>query len=362
MSAGEERTEEATPRRRARSLARGLRAHSAMAATTAALAAGGVPAWLFACLVLTWRQTMAMAALSASHAQTDCSTARMVATALAVFRGSHAADVVAAASTSALVASVISAFASGSLAFAPLALMPQPSRILGRAGFARVLSGEGLGQAAMMCLSVAVVAAIALLPALMVGIFELWRTDDIFVQLGVATRALIQVWIRTVITVAAFAVVDVYLQRRRSARSIKMTPREIREERAQTEGRPEIKQRRRAVGARRARNLRIAAIRRATAVITNPTHVAVALRYAPPEIDVPIVVARAARLLAPVLRAVARASDVPIIESPELARMLYERVEVDEPIPEESYAAVAAIFTWIMRVCGPLRGGDEGER
>jgi flagellar biosynthetic protein FlhB len=140
---------------------------------------------------------------------------------------------------------------------------------------------------------------------------------------------------------------------------LKMSPRELREERAQTEGRPEARQRRRAIGLRRVRGLRIDAVRRATAVIANPTHVAVALRYAPPQIDVPVVVARAAGLMAPVVRAAADANGIPIVESPELARMLYLNVDVDEQIPEEYYATVAAIFTWIMKTHGALRRGDE---
>jgi flagellar biosynthetic protein FlhB len=63
--------------------------------------------------------------------------------------------------------------------------------------------------------------------------------------------------------------------------------------------------------------------------------------------------------MAPFVRAVARLFAVPVIEAPELARSLYLHVDIDEPIPEECYAAVAAIFTWIVRSRGALRRGDE---
>jgi flagellar biosynthesis protein FlhB len=76
---------------------------------------------------------------------------------------------------------------------------------------------------------------------------------------------------------------------------------------------------------------------------------------------VPVVVARGADLTAMIVRQAARQYDVPIIESAELARMLYSRVDVDEPIPEECYAAVAAVFAWIVRTRGSLRTGPQDE-
>ena len=138
-----------------------------------------------------------------------------------------------------------------------------------------------------------------------------------------------------------------------------MTPREVRDERAELEGKPEVRARRRAEGLRRARNVQVSAIRSATAVLANPNHVAVALRYAPPRVDVPIVVSRGADLAAVLVRAVAVAHDVPIVESPELARALFVRVSIGEPIPEDCFAAVAAVFAWLLQTRGVLRGAGD---
>jgi flagellar biosynthetic protein FlhB len=198
-----------------------------------------------------------------------------------------------------------------------------------------------------------------LVPLLLDNVVLMAHLTDVIAQAGVAVHASAVLWWRAIIGLALIGVVDVVVQRRKHAVRLKMSPREVRDERAQAEGRPESKQRRRALGLRRARNLRVDAIRRATVVITNPTRVAVALRYAPPLIDVPTVVARGADLMAPFVRAVARLFAVPVIEAPELARSLYLHVDIDEPIPEECYAAVAAIFTWIVRSRGALRRGDE---
>ena len=72
----------------------------------------------------------------------------------------------------------------------------------------------------------------------------------------------------------------------------------------------------------------------------------------------PVVVARGADLTAAIVKRIADEYRVPVIESAELARMLYARVDVDEPIPEECYAAVAAVFAWIVRTRGSLHCAD----
>jgi flagellar biosynthesis protein FlhB len=107
--------------------------------------------------------------------------------------------------------------------------------------------------------------------------------------------------------------------------------------------------------------MRISAIREATAVVTNPTHIAIALRYDPPQIDVPIVVARGADLMANVVRGAAESFGVPVVEAPELARLLYAQTETDDAIPEEAYAAVAAVFSWILRTRGVLGGKQASD-
>jgi flagellar biosynthetic protein FlhB len=174
-----------------------------------------------------------------------------------------------------------------------------------------------------------------------------------------AREVLRSFWLHASIAITLLAVVDVIFARRRHAQRLRMTPREVRDERAELEGRPEHKARRRAIGQKRVRRLRVAALKRAAAVVTNPTHVAVALHYAPPQVDVPTVVAAGAGSGAAILRTAAAFYDVPVIESPELARRLFARVDVDEPIPEELYAAIAAVFAWILKTRGRLGPASE---
>jgi flagellar biosynthetic protein FlhB len=358
VSASEERTEEATPRRRAKSHAQGISASSALASSALALGAAATIAdaalrhstgWLNA-----FRTAVSEAPAVAHHP--DASTLLLIASAISNEGGFW--QIIAHCWVVTVIAAIAAAHACGSLGFAPAAVVPASARITTRMGLRRLVNADSFIQTAGAFAAVVLVATL-LTPILFHSITMLAQMSDIVAQTAGAAHAGAVLWWRALIAVALVAVIDVIVQRRKHAVRIKMSPRELREERAQTEGRPEARQRRRAAGLRRLRGLRIDAIRRATAVIANPTHVVVALRYAPPQIDVPVVIARAAGLMAPIVRGVAVAAGVPIVESPELARMLYANVDVDEQIPEEYYAAVAAIFTWIIRTHGGLRRGDE---
>jgi flagellar biosynthesis protein FlhB len=358
VSASEERTEEATPRRRAKSHAQGINASSALvssalalgaAVAVAAVAIGHARAWLNA-----FRAGVSAATAVARHP--DAST--MLQSASAISNESGCWQIIVYCWMLTTLAAVAAAYACGSLGFAPAAILPGWNRLTTRMGLRRLVNGDSFIQTVGAFAAVVLVVTL-LSPILFRDVSMLAQLRDIVAQSLAAVHAAGVLWWRALIAVALVAVIDVIVQRRKHSTRLRMSPRELREERAQTEGRPEARQRRRSAGLRRVRDLRIDAIRRATAVVANPTHVAVALRYAPPKVDVPVVVARGAGLMVPVVRAVAVAAGVPIVESPELARMLYANVDVDEQIPEQYYAAVAAIFTWIIRTRGALRRGDE---
>jgi flagellar biosynthetic protein FlhB len=266
--------------------------------------------------------------------------------------------VMAAAAAAALIAATGAAAASGALAFAPAALRPRFDRLSWSAGARSLVNVEGIAQA--------IIAAACSAATLWCS----WLTAHALQQIAAAelplngvafalANALRDAWWMIVIALAVPACFDIWRARRRGLVALRMTPREVRDERVEAEGKPELRARRRAHAASDARNVQIGAIRRATAVVTNPTHVAVALRYAPPLIHVPIVVSRGADLAAALVRAVAALHDVPVIESPELARTLYASVALGEPIPEECYAAVAAVFAWLLHTRGVLSGADD---
>ncbi|WP_045834897.1 flagellar biosynthesis protein FlhB [Hyphomicrobium sp. 99] len=141
-------------------------------------------------------------------------------------------------------------------------------------------------------------------------------------------------------------------------RSLRMAPQEVKDERKQSEGDPHIKARRRSIARSRARQRMLHAVPRATIVIANPTHFAVALRYVRSEGGAPRVVAKGQDLVALSIRKIAEENDIPVIEDKALARSLYAKVSVDQMIPVEFYKAVAEILLRLQarrNRTGPVR-------
>jgi flagellar biosynthetic protein FlhB len=126
-----------------------------------------------------------------------------------------------------------------------------------------------------------------------------------------------------------------------------MTRQELKEEFKQAEGDPLVKSRLRSLARDRARHRMMAAVPRASLVIANPTHYAIALQYDREAGGAPLVVAKGADLVALKIREIAARHNVPVIEDKPLARAMYDLVEVNQWIPAEFYRAVAKILHYI---------------
>lgn len=148
---------------------------------------------------------------------------------------------------------------------------------------------------------------------------------------------------------AFIAAADYLFQYRQWNQRHKMTLRELKDEFKETEGDPTIKARIRQLRQARAKKRMMAAVPKATVVIANPTHYAVALQYEP-GMEAPRCVAKGADAIALKIREVADAHRVPIVENPPLARALHAAVEVDAEIPPEHYKAVAEVISYVMRL------------
>jgi len=149
------------------------------------------------------------------------------------------------------------------------------------------------------------------------------------------------------------AALDFAFQKYQHHEDMRMTKQEVKDEHKQTEGDPQVKQRLRQLRQEKARTRMMAAVPDASAVVTNPTHYAVALAYDQGAMAAPKVVAKGADLVAWRIREVAREHDVPIVPNPPLARALHDGVDLGQEIPPEHYKAVAQIISYVMR----LRGG-----
>jgi flagellar biosynthetic protein FlhB len=162
----------------------------------------------------------------------------------------------------------------------------------------------------------------------------LWRAAGLFLVIGV---------------------VDLLWQRHRYTKQLRMSKQEIREESKESEGNPQIKARVRRIQRDMARKQMMKEVPKATAIIVNPTHYAVAIRYTLPGSpgetgSAPRVVAKGKNFLAARIRERAREHQVPIVENPPLARALYKSVDVGQEIPAHLYRAVAEILAYIYRL------------
>ncbi|HXG34525.1 MAG TPA: EscU/YscU/HrcU family type III secretion system export apparatus switch protein [Bryobacteraceae bacterium] len=145
-------------------------------------------------------------------------------------------------------------------------------------------------------------------------------------------------------------IVDLARQRSRYRENLKMSRQELRDEIRELEGHPQVRLRIRRLLRERLRRRMLREVPKATAVIVNPTHYAVALRYSMETMRAPVVVAKGKNWLAQKIRELAVAHQVPVIENPPLARALYESAEVGQEIPTHLYRAVAEILAYIYRL------------
>ncbi|WP_343698712.1 flagellar biosynthesis protein FlhB [Caulobacter sp.] len=146
----------------------------------------------------------------------------------------------------------------------------------------------------------------------------------------------------------AMAAIDWFWQRQRFMTRMRMTLQEVKDEFKQSDGDPHIKGKRRQIQMQRSRQRMMQAVPKATVVVMNPTHYAVALKYEPGETPAPLCVAKGVDELALKIRAVAEEHGVMVLEDPPLARALYASVEIDEEIPVEHFEAVAKVISFIM--------------
>ena len=156
--------------------------------------------------------------------------------------------------------------------------------------------------------------------------------------------------IRVCLALLVIGIGDVLFQKWKYTKDLKMTKQEVKEERKQTEGAPEVKSRIRRIQIEMAMKRMLQEVPKANVVLVNPTHVAVALRYEAKTMEAPVLVAKGADHLSEKIREIARAYGVPILRRPELARTIYATVEPGSTIPETLYVAVAEVLAMIYRL------------
>jgi flagellar biosynthetic protein FlhB len=146
------------------------------------------------------------------------------------------------------------------------------------------------------------------------------------------------------------AVVDYLYQRWQYMRNMKMTKEEVKEEYKQSEGDPIVKSRIREQQRRMARMRMMAAVPKADVIITNPTHLAVAVKYDSKAMEAPKVLAKGAQFVAEKIVEIGKNNNVPVVQNVQLARAVYREVEIDQEIPPDLYMATAEVLAYVYRL------------
>ncbi len=238
--------------------------------------------------------------------------------------------------------------------FSVAPVLPRLSRISPAAGLRRLFSQQALANFVKGLAKLTLFGSVigALLWPQRLKISGLIAADPALIL--PFTRALAMKMLGAVVAILAIvAAADYLFQYRQWYERHKMSVREMKEEFRQTEGNPAIKGKIRQLRVARARKRMMAAVPKASVVITNPTHFAVALQYER-GMNAPVCVAKGADLIARKIREVAEAHGVPVVENPPLARALHGTVEIDQEIPQEHYRAVAEIIGYVMRLRGAV--------
>ena len=235
--------------------------------------------------------------------------------------------------------------------FAPKVIQPKLSNLNPVKGFQRIFSRRALVELAKSLFKVVVIGWVA---------FSLVRKDiNNLLLIADMNPAGILVSVAGVLTKVgagcigvflAIAIFDYVFQRREFKKRIRMTRKEVRDEFKQMEGDPLIRSRIREQQREMARRRMMQSVPEATVVITNPTHLAVALKYEIGKQDAPLLVAKGAGYIAEKIVETAKEHNVPVIENKPVARMLFKDVDIGEDIPSELYQAVAEILAMVFRL------------
>jgi flagellar biosynthetic protein FlhB len=243
-------------------------------------------------------------------------------------------------------------FAQRGFGFSAKPLQPKFDRLNPVQGFKRIFSARAAMELVKSLAKFGLLAWIAYsvleprIPLLLATLkLPLGQSLDIF------QSAMFALYRNVMLAMLVLALADFAWQRHSWEKSIRMTKQEVKDEHKDSEGTPEIKQRQRTIMMAVARRRMLAEVPKATVVVTNPTHVAVALKY-DSKTAAPICVAKGLDHLALKIRERARETGVPILERPELARTLYRTVEVEQPIPRDLYQAVAQVLAFVYRLRG----------
>ena len=236
-------------------------------------------------------------------------------------------------------------------------LVPQFSKLNPLSGVKRLFDARAAMRLVMSLAKVGIISGLAIfiimsdietiaaLPGMAV-IDALFASANMVFMLAIKLSALLIV----------LALADFIFQKWQHNRDQRMTKQEVKQDLKDMDGDPLMKQRRARVARQLAMQRMAQQVPTADVIITNPTHLSIALKYDPDAMRAPRVVAKGADFMAMRIRQIATANNIPLVERKPLARALYGSVEVGDEVPEKHYAAVAGILAYVYRLSGKMAG------
>jgi flagellar biosynthetic protein FlhB len=256
-----------------------------------------------------------------------------------------------------MLAAIAGGVALGGWAFSATPLAPKLSKLDPLKGLQRVFGLKGLVEVAKALGKAGIVAAAAAV-VLYGGAQQLLNLNlmPLPEALGAASVLMTTVFMVACVSLLVIALFDVPFQMWNHQKELRMTRKEVQDELKESEGRPEVKNRVRALQQEIANRRMLRDVPDADVIVTNPEHFAVALRYDDGKMSAPVVVASGVDFMAAKIREIAAAHNVPVFAAPPLARALYWSTPVGSAIPEKLYVAVAQVLTYVLR----LKAYSEG--
>jgi flagellar biosynthesis protein FlhB len=351
MAAKSERTEKPTPKHRKEMREKGTVARSAEVGSWASL--------LVVVALLPWLGGMAANRISGfMQSTTQAMGHPAVGTAVGVLGQGLATAALAALPILVVAGGVATAIAFGQvgLRFTPKALRFQVSRLSPKAGLSRLLSAQGLwtlGKTLGKMAALAVVAALVLRQLIhsVLGASTLPLATTLSATSSTVVALMRDVGVLALVIAAG----DYAFQRRSYQQNLRMTKQEVKDERRQSDGSPELRRALRRKARRLSRMHMMAAVASAEVVVANPTHVAVALAYDRRKDRAPRVVAKGADIVAAEIRDRARQHGVPVVVHPPLARSLHASCEIDDIVPPQLYGAAAQLLAFVYSLTPTTR-------
>ncbi|MFA0078171.1 flagellar biosynthesis protein FlhB [Vibrio artabrorum] len=356
-SDGQERTEDATPKRLQQAKEKGQVARSKELASASVLIVGAIALMWFG-------DSMAKALFEAMQRLFSLSRDE-------VFNTNKLLEIVGGALVNLFyplflilitlfVAAVIGAAGVGGVSFSMQAAMPKASKLNPLSGIKRMFGLQSWVELLKSILKVALVSgmAIYLIHASQHDLMQLSievYPQNIFHALDILLNFILLISCSLLIVVA----IDIPFQIWQHADQLKMTKQEVKDEFKDTEGKPEVKGRIRMLQREAAQRRMMADVPQADVIVTNPEHFSVALRYKQNQDKAPIVVAKGVDHMAMKIREIARENDIYIIPAPPLARALYHTTELEQQIPDGLFTAVAQILAYVFQLKQYRKKGGE---